>query len=78
MVIVFKMSMVLDIRKCNLRSQQCLCFHVWFILTVYYKMRQILQNGIAILLRNATKVYSECVSFFIAKYDSFITKCDDF
>ena len=57
MVIVFKMSMVLDIRKCNLRSQQCLWFHVWFILTVYYKMRQILQNGTAILLRNAAKVY---------------------
>ena len=58
MVIVFKMSMVLDIRKCNFGSQQCLWFHIWFILTVYYKMQQILlQNGTGILLRNATKVY---------------------
>ena len=33
-------------------------FHIWIIMTVYYKVRQILlQNAIAILLQNVTEVY---------------------
>ena len=33
-------------------------FPLWFAMTVYYKMRQILlQNATAILLQNATEVY---------------------
>ena len=33
-------------------------FHVWFIMTLYYKMRQILlQNATAVLLQNVTEVY---------------------
>ena len=33
-------------------------FYIWFILTVYYKMRQILlQDATAILLQNATEIY---------------------
>ena len=33
-------------------------FHIWFIMTVYYKMRQILlQNATATLPQNATDVY---------------------
>ena len=36
------MSMLLDTR-----------FHIWLIMTLYYKMRQIFQNTTAILLQNA-------------------------
>ena len=38
--------------------------HVWFIMTVYYKMRQ--------------KFITKCVRFFDTKCDSFITKCDSY
>ena len=48
------MSMLLDTRS-----------HIWLIMTLYYKMRQVLlQNATAILLQNATEVY--------------ITKCDSY
>ena len=53
-------------------------FHIWFIMALYYKMRQILlQNATAILLQNATEVYYKMRQrFFITKCDSFMTKCD--
>ena len=54
-------------------------FPVWFVMTVYYKMRQILlQNATAILLQNATEVYYKMHQVFITKCDSFITKCDSY
>ena len=31
--------------KSNFEGQQWLWFHVWFIMTIYYKMQQILQNA---------------------------------
>ena len=37
-------------------------FHIWFIVTVYYKMRQI-------LLQNATDIITKWDSYFIAKCD---------
>ena len=46
-------------------------FHIWFIMTLYYKMRQILlQNTTAIFLQNTTEVYYKTDSF-ITKYDSY-------
>ena len=74
------MSMVLDTR-----------FHIWFIMTVYYKMRQILlQNAIAILLHKCDRSLLQNAPGFllqnatvllqnaavIAKCDDFITKCN--
>ena len=47
------MSMLLDTR-----------FHIWLIMTLYYKMRQ--------------KFITKCVRFFITKCDSFVTKCDSY
>lgn len=35
------MSMVQDTRKTNFVSQQWLRFHIWFFMTPYYKMRQV-------------------------------------
>ena len=41
----------------NLGCQLVLRFQMWFIMTVYYKMREILlQNATAILLQNATAI----------------------
>ena len=55
-------------------------FHIWFyIITVYYKMRQtLLQNVTAILLQNATEVYYKIRQFFTTKCDSFMTKYDSY
>ena len=39
-----KMSMVLDKRKSNFRSLQVLWFHICFIVTLCYKMRQFLKK----------------------------------
>ena len=45
-------------------------FHVWFVMTVYYKMQHILlQNATGILLQNAP-------GFLLKKCDSFIIKWD--
>ena len=53
-------------------------FHIWFIMTVYSKMRQILlQNAAAILLQNATVLLQNATDI-ITNCDDFITKCDDF
>ena len=55
------MSTVLDTR-----------FHIWFIMTVYCKMRQILlQNAKAILLQNATEVYNKIRQVFYYKMELF-------
>ena len=46
-------------------NQQWLWFHICFIITLYYKMWQILiQNAIAILLQIATKVYYKMRLYF--------------
>ena len=67
------MNKVLDIRESTFGIQEWLRFHIWFIITLYYKMWQILlQNATAILLQNATKVYYRV---FITKYNSFIPNC---
>ena len=51
------MRMVLDTR-----------FHIWFIVTLYYKMRQILlENATTILLENATEVYYKMRQTFYYK-----------
>ena len=51
------MSMVLDTR-----------FHISFIMTLYYKMRQILlQNTTAFLLQNATEIYYKMCQIFYYK-----------
>ena len=51
------MSMVLDTR-----------FYIWFIMTLYYEMRQIsLQDATATLLQNATEVYYKMHRVFYYK-----------
>ena len=70
------MKIVLDVRKSNFESQQWLRFHTWFIITLYYKIWQILQNAKAVSLQMLQKFLTECVRFCITKCDSFITKCD--
>ena len=50
-------------------------FHISFIMTVYYKMRQILlQNATAILLQNATEVYYKMRQVFYYKMRQFYYK----
>ena len=62
------MSMVLDTR-----------FHIWFIMTVYYKMRQILlQNAIAILLHKCDRSLLQNAPGFLLQNAAVIAKCDDF
>ena len=54
----YSMGMVLDTKKSVFGSQQRSRFYIWFIMTIYYKMRQLLlQNARAILLQNVKKVY---------------------
>ena len=52
---------------------------VSFIITVYYKMRQILsQYATAILLQNATEVYYKIRQIFLLQNATVITNCDNF
>ena len=45
------MNMVLDTKKTIFTSQEWLWFHIWFIMTFYYKLQQILlQNTKDVLL----------------------------
>ena len=58
------MSMVLDTM-----------FHIWFIMTVYNKIREILlQNATAILLQNATDVYHKMYQGIYYKMQQFYYK----
>ena len=53
--------------------------HIWFIMILYSKTRQILlQNTAVVFLQNAIKIYYKLCQFFIYKYDSFIAKCDSY
>ena len=50
-------------------------FHIWFIMTVYYKIPQILlQNATATLLQNATEVYYKMSQVFYYKIRMFYYK----
>ena len=65
-------------------------FHIWFVMTVYYKIRQmLLQNATAILVQNATSLLQNASAFLsqnatvllqnatvITNCDNFIRKCD--
>ena len=68
-------------------------FHIWFIMALYYKMRQMLsQNATTILLQNASGFLLQNASRFllqnatvllqngtvITNCDEFITKCDSY
>ena len=55
------MSMVIDTR-----------FHIWFTMTVYYKIQQLFYY------KMRHNFIAKWVRFFITKCDSFIIKCDDF
>ena len=58
--------MVLDKKKSNFGNQQCLRFHIWFIMILYYKMLQtLLQNATVILSQNATNFcFKMCQVFY--------------
>ena len=71
------MSVVLDTKKSNFENQACLRFHIWFVMSLHYKMRQrfyykmqqsLLQNSSSVLLQNV-KVLLQNLSV--------ITKCID-
>ena len=50
-------------------------FPIWFIMTVYHKIQQILlQNATAILLQNATEVYYKMLQVFYYKMQQFYYK----
>ena len=67
MVIVSKMNIVQDTRKCNFGSG-CGFIFIWFIITLYYKIRQtLLQIATATLLQNATEVYYKMRQVFYYK-----------
>ena len=75
--------MVLNTRKSHYRRQQWLWFHVWFIMTLYYKMLHIsLQNATIILSQNAVIVFDKIRQLFYYKIRQllqnamFIIKCD--
>ena len=63
--ILHSMNMVLDIRKSNFGNQKWLQSHIWFFMTLYYNVQQILlQNPTVFLLQNATKVYHKIRQLF--------------
>ena len=71
MVIVFKMNIVQDTRKCNFGRGYGFIF-IWFIITLYYKIRQtLLQIATATLLQNATEVYYKMRQVFYYKIRRF-------
>ena len=52
------MTMVIHKNKSVSRSQEWLWFHIEFILTLYYKTRQmLLQNAAVILLQNTSQYF---------------------
>ena len=64
--------MVLDAKKFNFRSQEWLSLKIRFIMTLYYKMRQILlQNATAILLQNPANVSYKMRQVFSYKMRQF-------
>ena len=70
--------MVLDTRKSHFVNQQWLQFHIWFIMTLYYKMRQILlQNETIILLQNVSDCFPQNATVLL-QIATFITKCVKF
>ena len=60
--------MVLDTKKSNFGNQQCLRFHIWFTVALFYKIRHtLIENATAILLQNATRVYYKMRQVFYNK-----------
>ena len=57
--IVNNMRMVLDTQRSGFGSQQWLWFNIWFILTLYYKMWQMLLQNATGLLQNV-EVIKKC------------------
>ena len=56
--------MVLDTNQLNFGGQEWLQFHIWFIMTLYYKIRQILlQNATTILLQNVSSFLLQNAKF---------------
>ena len=53
-------------------------FHIWFIMTFYYKIRQILKIATAILSQKVTKVYYKIPQLFYYKMRNFYSKMRQF
>ena len=58
--------MVLDTKKSNFENQKCLRFHIWFIMTLYYKMWHIITKWDSYFT-------IKCIRLFAVKCGSFIT-----
>ena len=75
----YSMSMVLNKKESAIRSQEMFEFHRWFIITLYYEMRQkLLQDVTAILLQTATKVYCKMLQGFLSENATVVTKCNSY
>ena len=76
------MSMVLGTNKSVLGSQEWLRFHIWIIITLYYKMwKKLLQNTTSILLQNASGFLLQNATVLLqnkTKSVDFLTKCDNY
>ena len=61
------MTMVPDTKKSNFGNQKLLRFHIWFNMTLHYKMRQkLLQNVTASFITKYGKTFiTKCVRLFI-------------
>ena len=61
------MSIVLNTVKFIFGNHQCSWFHISFIVTLYYKIRQVLAQNAMILLQNSTKIYYKMRELFYYK-----------
>ena len=67
--------MVVDTKKSNFWNQQCLWFHFWSIMTLYYKIQQKFITKYVRCFITKCEVLLQNVTV-ITKFVDFITKCD--
>ena len=69
------MSMAVDTKASNFRNQQCRRVHVWFIVTIYYKTRQLFFYKIYQVFYYKIRQLLQNVSILFPD-GTVITKCD--
>ena len=65
MDIEHKMNMAVDIMKFIFESQQLFRIPIWFIMILYYKIRQILLQNKTFILLKIVKITTKCVRFLL-------------